>query len=59
MLNRKSVYKYETPYNGLYEITQYWNNGKVAFQIGATQIWYNIRHMKPNKSKKNVYNVHP
>ena len=38
MLNRKSVYKYETPYNGLYEITQYWNNGKVAFQIGATQI---------------------
>ena len=39
---------YETPYNGLFVITQCLTNGTVALQCGAINIWYNIRHIKPH-----------
>ena len=37
MRNNKSAYKYETPYNGSFDITQCWSNGTVILQMGATK----------------------
>ena len=36
MLTNNTAYKYETPYNGAFVITQVWNNGTVKLQYGAT-----------------------
>ena len=38
MLNDKDAYKYEIPYNGIFEITQYWINGTFVFKMGAIKI---------------------
>ena len=47
MLHNKYSYKYENPYNGIFKITQCWNNSTVVFKIGATEIIYNICSIKP------------
>ena len=50
ILKNKSSYKYETPYNGISEITQFWTIGMFKLQIGAIQIRYNRHHIKTYKS---------
>ena len=54
MLNKNTSLKYETPYTGLFLITQYFTNGTVKLQNGATQITYNIRFIQPYKSDTKV-----
>ena len=54
MLTNHTAYKYETPYKGLFMITQCFTNGTVNLQYGATQIKYNIRRIKPYKSDTKV-----
>ena len=43
MLNNTFTFKYDTPYEGQFEITQCWINGTVTLQCGAIKIRYNIR----------------
>ena len=47
MLTNQTAYKYETPYNGPFVITQYFTIGTVKLQYGATQITYNIHCINP------------
>ena len=47
MLNNNSAFKYETPYKGLFEITQYCINGTFKLECGTTKITYNICRIKP------------
>ena len=49
ILNNKSAFKHETPYNGSFEITQCWTNGTVKLQMDAISIRYNKRFTKPYK----------
>ena len=49
MLNNKTTYKYETIYNIIFKITQFWINGMVTLKMGAIKIRYNIRGMKTYK----------
>ena len=37
MLTNNAAYKYETPYTGIFVITQCWTNGTVTLQYGATK----------------------
>ena len=54
MLNKRTVYNYETPYTGPFLITQYWTNEKISSIIVATEIRYNIHRIKPYKSDTKV-----
>ena len=54
MINNHTAYKYETPYNGPFVITQCFTNGSVSLQYGATKITYNIRHINPYKPDTKV-----
>ena len=54
MLAKHTAYKYETPYTGQFGITRCWTNGTVSFKIGATEIRYNKRQIKPYKSDTKV-----
>ena len=45
-LNNNSAFKYETPYKGLFEITQCWTNDVVTLQCDAIKIMHNIRHIQ-------------
>ena len=54
MLNKHTSHKYKTPYTGPFVITRCWKNGTVLLQIYATEIRYNIRHIKPYKSDTKV-----
>ena len=47
MLTNNSSFKNETLYNGQFEITKCWTNGKVALYLCAIKIRYNIRQIKP------------
>ena len=47
MLTNIAAYKYETPYNGPFVITQCWTNGTVALQCGLIKIRYHILSIKP------------
>ena len=49
MLTKHTSYKYETSYTEQFVITRCWTNGAVSLQIGATEIRYNIRQIKPYK----------
>ena len=49
MFTNQVAYKYEIPYKGPFVITHCFTNGTAKFQYGATQITYNIRHIKPYK----------
>ena len=49
MLTNHTAYKYETPYEGPFVITQCFTNVTVNLQCGAIQIKYNIRRTKPYK----------
>ena len=49
MLNDKAEYKYETLYNGPFEITECWSNVTITLQVGSIKIRYNIHSIKPYK----------
>ena len=49
MLTKKTAYKYETPYNGPFVISQCFTNITVNLQCGAIKINYNTRRIKPYK----------
>ena len=46
MITKHTSYKYETPYMVLFVITQWFTNGMVNLQYGATQVTYNILRIK-------------
>ena len=46
MLTNHTAYKYETPYTEIFLITQCFINGTVKLKWSATQITYNICHIK-------------
>ena len=54
MITKHTEYKYETPYTSPFVTTQCFTNGVVKLQNGATQIMYNIHHIKPYKSDTKV-----
>ena len=53
-LTKYIAYKYMTPCNGPFFITQCFINGTVKLQCGAIQIRYNIRCIKLYKSDTKV-----
>ena len=57
MLNTHSTYIKETPYNGLFLITQCWTNGTVALQCSGINIWHDILHIKPHAFDTNVEDI--
>ena len=54
MLVNNNALKYETPYNGMFDVTQCCNNGKVTLQCGTVKNRYNIHHINPYKTDTNV-----
>ena len=54
MLNNYAAYKYETPHTDTFVIARCFMNGTVILQYGATEIRYNIHHIKPYKYDTNV-----
>ena len=56
MLTNHTAYKYETPYKGLFLITQCFTNGMLNLQYGAVKIKYNICLIHPCKSDTKVDN---
>ena len=54
ILNDNSAFKFETLYKGPLSITQCCTNVMVALQMGAIEISYNIRCIKPYKSDTHV-----
>ena len=57
MIANKYAYRYETPYNVLFLITQCWTSGTVTLHCGAIKIMHNIRHSKPYTYDKNVEDI--
>ena len=57
ILTNNYAFKYETPYNGPFEITWCWINGTVTLQCGAIKIRHNTRHINPYKSDTNVEDI--
>ena len=57
MLTNNAAYKYETPNNGLFVITQCCTNGMVTLQCGPIQLRHNIRRIKPYISDTNVEDI--
>ena len=56
-LTNNAAYKYESPYNRPFVITQCWTNGTVTLQYGATQVRHNIRWIKPYTYDTNVEDI--
>ena len=54
MLKNKEAFKYETPYNILYEVTKMWSNGTVTPIIRAKENRLNICQIKTYKPKQHV-----
>ena len=54
MLNNHTEWKYETPYKGPFVIIVCFANVTVTLQCGATQIKYNICHIKTYKPDTKV-----
>ena len=57
MLNNIAAYKYETPYEGTFVITQCWDNYTVTLQQGAIKIRHNICRIRPYKYDTNVEDI--
>ena len=57
MLANNSAYKYETPHNGTFLITQFWTNGMVTLQCGTTKIRHSICHIKAFTSDTNIEDI--
>ena len=52
MLTNNATYKYETPYNGPFLITQCCTNGTFTLQYGPKNIIHNIRRIRSYTSDK-------
>ena len=59
IVTNKSAYRYETPYNGTFVITQCWTNIMVTLQCGPIEIRHNIRRIKPYISDTNIEYINP
>ena len=59
MLTNNAAYKYETPYNRPFVITQCWTNGTVTLQYVLIQIRHIIGWIKPYTSDTNVEDITP
>ena len=57
MLDNHSAYKYETPYNSPFLMTQCWANGTATSQCYATKIRHNICRIKPYTSDTNIEDI--
>ena len=57
MINNNSAFKYETPYKGPLQITQYWTNDTLTPQCSAKQIRYDIHCIKPFMSDTKVEDI--
>ena len=57
MIRIKTLFKYENPFKGLYEIIQTWKNGSVTLQTGVVMTRVNILHIKRYKNNKEEANV--
>ena len=54
MLTKHTAYKYEIPYTGPFVMTRCWTNVTFSLKIGAREIRYNIRRIKPYASDTKV-----
>ena len=54
MLNNNSTLKYESPYNGKFQVTQCWNNVMFTLQCCVIKNGYNICCMKQFISDTNI-----
>ena len=57
MFTNNATYKYETPYNGPFEIIQCCTNGTVTLQCGEIKIRHNISRINPYTSDTNVEDI--
>ena len=57
MIVNNSAFKYETPYNGQFEITQCLEQWNGIITVWGGKIRYNIRHIKPYISDTNVEDI--
>ena len=57
MLTNNSAYKYATPYNGTFVITQCWTNETVTLQCGPIQTRHHIHRIKPYASDTNIKDI--
>ena len=55
MLTNNAAFKYETPYNSPFKITNFWTNGKGTLQFYAIINRYNMQHIKPYTSDTNIF----
>ena len=54
MLVDKNAFKYETPYNGMFDVTQCCTNGTVTLECGTVKNGYNIHQINPYTTDTNV-----
>ena len=52
------MYKYETPYKVLFEITHACTNGKVALYMDPKTVRFNMCRINPYKLKTDVDDMH-
>ena len=57
MIDKNAAYKYETPYEGPFIITQCSINITVILQCSTIKIRYNIRHIKPHTYDTNFEDI--
>ena len=50
LLRKGTENKYETPYQGPFDILQVYDNGTVRLKVGAVEDTYNIRRITPYTS---------
>ena len=59
MIIDNTALKYETSYNGTFEITQCFTNARVTLEYGPIQIRHNIRWINPYIFDTNVEDINP
>ena len=57
ILTNNAEYKYETPSNEPFGITQCWTNDTFTLQCGAIQIRHNMHQINPYTSDTNVEEI--
>ena len=57
MLTNNNAYKYKTPCNGPFVITQCWKNSTVTLHCGAIKSRHNTRFTKTYTSDTNVEDI--
>ena len=57
MIINNAAYKYEMPYNGQFEITQFWTDGTVTLQFGVIKVRHIICRIKIYTPGTNVEDI--